>query len=169
MSRTRIALDAVAADGRALHELVADPREAADDADGSLDGDGRFTDSRSLALVDAVSAARHAQDRATRAEAEAVAPRRAANKATARVIALADSLLESWQADALGTLSPQQPAVVRARIEIADEGDVPTHHEVARRLGLHPAAVSRQRAQIVAKLAAANARNNARNVSTSSA
>ena len=165
MSRARIGLDDTTEDGRPYHELVADPRELPGEDDAPLDEDGRITAPGALALVDAVTEAQHAGQRATRAEAEAVAHRRAADQATAHVIALANALVESWQADALATLSQQQRAVVRARIEIADEGDLPTHHEVARRLGLHPAAVSRQWARVVAKLTAANARS----VSTSAA
>jgi hypothetical protein len=99
------------------------------------------------------------------AEREAAARRCQADADTRRVIEMANALVDSVRADSLGTLSAQQLAIVRTRIEIVDEGDVPTHHEVARRLGLHPAAISRQWARILAKLAAASARD----VSTSAA
>jgi hypothetical protein len=178
--RTHFSLDDTTPDGQPLHAFVADPYSdyGADDDAIAPDGDGDPT-SGGAALLDAVARARELDRRATATESEARDQRRrtAAIEADARdqrqqaarerakVIALANSLTQAIAAEDLLNLSPQQLGIVRARIELVGEREEVTHHAVARRLGLHPAAVSKQWRRVLAKLAT----HESRTVSTSSA
>ena len=159
MTRRHFSLDETLPDGRAYHELVADPHSVEvcdDEAIGADTGDGATPDG--LSLMDAAERARELRRRATAAESDAVSLREQANRETARLIALANTLTQASAAEDLLTLSPQQLAIVHARIALIGEGEDPTHHAVARRLGLTPAAVSTQWSRVLAKLAAHRAR-----------
>ena len=165
-----LSLDETLPDGRSVHELIADPHslEACDEpADAQAIGPDGESDvvPGAVALMDAAARARDLERRASAAESDALALRDEATRETARLITLANMLTQAIAAEDLVRLSPQQLAIVRARIELIGDGEEPTHHAVARRLGLTPAAVSRQWARVLTKLAARQVRA----VSTSAA
>ena len=159
----RLSLDDATPDGRSVHELIADPRtiDSPDEpADDEPIGPDAVPDAVSAehSLIAAAARVRDLERRATAAESDALALREQTNRETARLIALAEALTQAIAAEDLLTLSAQQLAIARTRIELIGEGEDPTHHAVARRLGLTPAAVSTQWSRVLAKLAAHRAR-----------
>ena len=152
----RLSLDDATPDGRSVHELIADPRTidppdepARDEPIGSEAGpDG-------LASLDAARRISDLERQATAAESEALDLLRKANDLRrAAELLRANVLLDAQHVESLGALSPQQFAIARARVALAVEGEHASHHAVGRRLGLHPAAVSRQWSRVRAKFAA---------------
>ena len=165
MTRRYLALDETLPDGRSIHELIADPRTVDDPPDESRDGEPLGSDaepdaiSAEHSLIAGVARVRDLERRATAAESDALALRDQANREAARLIALADALTQAIAAEDLLALSAQQLAIARTRIELIGEGEDPTHHAVARRLGITHAAVSKQWSRVLTKLAAGQGRD----------
>jgi len=154
MSRRRLSLDATTPEGRSYHEFVRDPRahqpSECDSDSATREAADRDAYGEAFAHLEALVSAQEFERIARVAEADAAECRHQADAARR----LEEELRKSAKAAALTTLSPQQLKIVRARVAIAAEGEEPSHHAVARRLGITPAAVSKQWQRIQAKLAA---------------
>ena len=166
----RLSLDETLPDGRSVHELIADPRTVDDPPDEPADDEPTGPDAEpdALALPDADAVANLAVflDRTKRDRSEASRLRRKAQAAAAiaraserAFSAWCDAYMQGLRALGLSetglvVLSPQQRAIVLARVELAANKEDPTHHAVARRLELAASAVVVQTKRIRAKLRA---------------
>lgn len=162
----RISLDATVGDGLTYGAVIghAGPDQADIEAEGAEEGP---TPDDGLQLVGAALRARRATEARERAEVVLERARLEEERATFELVRVGAEVAVAARSLDLATLSERQLAVVRARLAILrDDGEMPTHHAVARRLGITAGAARNHWQRIEAKLAGGGS---GREVSTSAA